>query len=402
MTTQYLIVADDFTGANDTGIQMKKRGINVDVLLSPAFHSSSIVLDTESRNLNANDSYYKVFKMVSEVCALSKFDIIYKKVDSTLRGNIAHEIRAIADVYHPDLIVFAPAFPKMNRITKNGKQYLNDEPLMNTELTKDPLSPIKTDNLAEILNQAFKESVRYHEVSELDNNCFNISDEYLHVIDIVSDKQISDLSKILLKLNKKILYVGSAGLAEGLFNSLYPTDPVLGVVASISQVSIEQINYAESEGINIVKIEPADIFNNETYNKYAEEICLKLSQKKDVILTTCKSKSDYEQTLAFSEENGILFHVAITKVKECLGSIVDIVLKNVSISGLFLTGGDTAVNIVNKIQAAGCCIKQEISSGIGMSTFIHERYGNIKIVTKAGAFGTNKDIITSINKLKEK
>ncbi|MBI0151484.1 four-carbon acid sugar kinase family protein, partial [Bifidobacterium sp. M0353] len=80
MTTQYLIVADDFTGANDTGIQMKKRGINVDVLLSPAFHSSSIVLDTESRNLNANDSYYKVFKMVSEVCALSKFDIIYKKV----------------------------------------------------------------------------------------------------------------------------------------------------------------------------------------------------------------------------------------------------------------------------------------------------------------------------------
>jgi Uncharacterized protein conserved in bacteria len=69
---------------------------------------------------------------------------------------------------------------------------------------------------------------------------------------------------------------------------------------------------------------------------------------------------------------------------------------------LFLTGGDTAVNIVNKIQAAGCCIKQEISPGIVMSTLIHERYGNIKIVTKAGAFGTKKDIVTSINKLKEK
>lgn len=37
-----------------------------------------------------------------------------------------------------------------------------------------------------------------------------------------------------------------------------------------------------------------------------------------------------------------------------------------------------------------------------MSTLIHERYGNIKIVTKAGAFGTKKDIVTSINKLKEK
>ncbi|SCC33635.1 Uncharacterized conserved protein YgbK, DUF1537 family [Gilliamella bombicola] len=402
MTTQYLIIADDYTGANDTGIQMKKRGIAVDVLLTPTSHSNSIVLDTESRNLCADEAYLKVKKMTSEVYSLGKFDIVYKKVDSTLRGNIAQEIKAVADIFHPDIIVFAPAFPKLNRITKNGKQYLNGQLLMNTELTKDPLSPIITDDLTVILQQAFKEQVYYHPISELEGNTFSIKDGYLHIVDIAADKHIAKLSEILLNLNKRILYVGSAGLAEGIFNSLYPTDPVLGVVASISQVSIDQINYAESEGINIVKIEPADIFDSKTYDNYIERISFLLSQKNDVIITTCKSKKDYEKTLSVSKNNGFSSYDTANKVKACLAYIVDSVLKKSNITGLFLTGGDTAVNIVSKINAAGCSIKQEISPGIVMSNLIHEEYGDIKVITKAGAFGNEKDLVISINKLKEK
>lgn len=30
----YLIIADDFTGANDTGVQLKKRGINTEVIFN--------------------------------------------------------------------------------------------------------------------------------------------------------------------------------------------------------------------------------------------------------------------------------------------------------------------------------------------------------------------------------
>lgn len=402
MTTKYLIIADDFTGANDTGIQMRKRGIEVDVLLSPTFHSSSIVIDTESRNLSKDNAYLKVKDMTSKICSSSDFDIIYKKVDSTLRGNIAQEIQAVADVYRPDIIVFAPAFPKLNRVTKSGKQYLNGQPLMQTELTKDPLSPIITDDLSEILQQAFKEPIKYHPIVELEDNTFTLSNNYLHIVDIISDKHISQLSSILLNLNKKILYVGSAGLAEGIFNSLYPTEPVLGVVASISQVSIDQINYAESEGVDVIKIEPEDIFNSKIYGKYIKEISTQLSKKKDVIITTCKNKADYEKTLAFSKENGVSSQDAINQVKNCLAFIVDSVLKKSSVSGLFLTGGDTAVNIVTKLGAAGCTIKKEISPGIVMSNLIHDVYGNIKVVTKAGAFGSERDLVNSFNKLKEK
>jgi len=59
----YLIIADDFTGANDTGVQLKKRGIKTNVILDTKNindFSISYVIDTESRGLTEKDAYEKV------------------------------------------------------------------------------------------------------------------------------------------------------------------------------------------------------------------------------------------------------------------------------------------------------------------------------------------------------
>ena len=51
MEDRYLIIADDFTGANDTGVQLKRRGYPTEVLFAgkPVDSQKSIVIDTESR-----------------------------------------------------------------------------------------------------------------------------------------------------------------------------------------------------------------------------------------------------------------------------------------------------------------------------------------------------------------
>ena len=58
---QYLIVADDFTGANDTGVQLRRRGMPVSVVFSGALVTGddSSVIDTESRALPAKAAYQK-------------------------------------------------------------------------------------------------------------------------------------------------------------------------------------------------------------------------------------------------------------------------------------------------------------------------------------------------------
>lgn len=51
---QYLIIADDFTGANDTGVQLVRRGIPTNVVFRASgikTDGNSYVLDTETRNL---------------------------------------------------------------------------------------------------------------------------------------------------------------------------------------------------------------------------------------------------------------------------------------------------------------------------------------------------------------
>ena len=106
MEKRFLIVADDFTGANDTGVQLKRYGIPVEVLLdgkqSPG--DISLVLDTESRALMAGAAGRKVKRMLEGV-ELSEFSFVIKKVDSTLRGNVAEEIAALDAVYQSELIV---------------------------------------------------------------------------------------------------------------------------------------------------------------------------------------------------------------------------------------------------------------------------------------------------------
>ena len=90
------IVADDFTGSNDTGVQLTRRGFRTMVTLNPAGVKDdglSYVLDTESRNIPGAEARAKVAGLLAGL-DLSGFDCVIKKVDSTLRGNIAEEIRS--------------------------------------------------------------------------------------------------------------------------------------------------------------------------------------------------------------------------------------------------------------------------------------------------------------------
>ena len=59
MEYRYLIIADDFTGANDTGVQLRRRGFATEVLFAgkPVGAKHSVVIDTESRTVHPDHAY---------------------------------------------------------------------------------------------------------------------------------------------------------------------------------------------------------------------------------------------------------------------------------------------------------------------------------------------------------
>ena len=117
-----LIIADDFTGALDTGVQFAARGIKTRVVVgadAALTHQNAdvLVVDTETRHLPAAQAYAAVEGLVQRA-KYAGFAYLYKKTDSALRGNVGAELTALLSASGSRQLAFLPAFPQMNRVTK--------------------------------------------------------------------------------------------------------------------------------------------------------------------------------------------------------------------------------------------------------------------------------------------
>lgn len=144
MKPRILIVADDLTGAAEIGGIAFDCGLTARILFDTDYASNYpedvIILDAHSRNLNPEDAYQRIKEMISGV-DLSTFDLVFKKVDSLLRGPIASEIKALLDKMHEDSAYLIPANPSKNRIIRSGKYYIDGLAINKTSFRHDPQYP---------------------------------------------------------------------------------------------------------------------------------------------------------------------------------------------------------------------------------------------------------------------
>ena len=137
-----LIIADDFTGALDTGVQFAAAGAGVRVL----------VMDAETRHLDGREAYEVVWNITKRAMACG-VPFIYKKTDSALRGNIGSELTALLDASGQDSLPFIPAFPQMGRITREGVHYINNIPVKDSVFGRDPFEPVTCSFIPDIIHQ---------------------------------------------------------------------------------------------------------------------------------------------------------------------------------------------------------------------------------------------------------
>lgn len=148
------VIADDFTGANDVGIQLNHYGLNVVSSFNEVYGADVVVYSTESRNIEGKEAKKIVAKEFKKM-QKKGFDCFYKKIDSTLRGNIYEEIEAILEnIEKNERVAVAVAFPKMGRVIKNGEHFLNGIKLEESEIAKDHLTPVKDGDLKKIFKNA--------------------------------------------------------------------------------------------------------------------------------------------------------------------------------------------------------------------------------------------------------
>ena len=142
-----LVIADDFTGAVDTGAQFKAKDVLIRVGEEQALlpgtdrQTQVLILDAETRHMGAEEAYRTIYRIVSRAVELG-IPCIYKKTDSGLRGNIGSELSAMLSASGQPRLHFIPAFPLLKRTTSGGVHYIDGCPVAESVFGRDPFEPV--------------------------------------------------------------------------------------------------------------------------------------------------------------------------------------------------------------------------------------------------------------------
>jgi hypothetical protein len=152
-----LILADDFTGALDTGVQFAACGIPTRVVVGEqvdlaASDAAVLVVDTETRHLPAAEAYAVIAKLTRDAMSAGVFSI-YKKTDSALRGNIGAELSALLKTSGERRLPFLPAFPQIDRVTRDGVHYISGVPVTESPFGIDPFEPVRHARVTELIGE---------------------------------------------------------------------------------------------------------------------------------------------------------------------------------------------------------------------------------------------------------
>lgn len=425
------ILADDLTGASDSGVQFARKGLSTQVIFHlQQFRQATegvdtVVLDTDSRSVPVTEAYQRVSEAAQRLNE-TQFAHVYKKLDSTLRGNLGTEIDAVMDVLHFQMAVIAPAFPKIGRTTCNGTHYLQGVPIHETEIARDPKCPVTESDICRLLaRQSTRKSVlvpletlRLGTEAVLDLvECKRTDGVQLFVFDAETDDDLTRIADIMANDRYRVLWVGSAGLADMLPERLGimtrtpieqavpKTDkPTMLVAGSISRITREQVaTYCEQPDIFSVELNPLPVVEGEAAWEQETGRCRQLLTEalvsgRDVAFYAGAAPEQVAAAKELGAKRGIDGTAISNRIADAIGSVAASVVASRDLQGIILTGGDTAKAVCKHLGVTGISLLQELEPGIPLSRLVGGR--DLLTVTKAGAFGKKDSLVNALHVLK--
>jgi uncharacterized protein YgbK (DUF1537 family) len=430
MSQRCLLIADDLTGGADAGAQFAKRSLST-LLISvkegtridfTKYGSTDVlVINTDSRKLTPD----KASHLVSSLCReydRNLFPVIYKKIDSTLRGNIGFEIDAILKETNIPICFITPAYPEQDRTLVNGILRVGGKPVALTEAARDAASPVQESHVQKLLQDQSQNNIGKIDLSHVAAGREHlkkiVKDERnkgnkIIIFDAVTRQDLRSVAEAGFDLDKRPLFVGSAGLAEEVARELSPrerstktqtaTKPLTHVFiisGSVSNVTHEQLKRLQRRDILSFELSKSFLIKEDPDFEAAKgELIPIISDalaKGHVILRTCSKR------LTSGAPETFPIHLKIAKV---IGEVALSVLKESRVgirdTALVLTGGDTAFSVLSLLKIEGVEIEGEILEGIVIGHLVGGKWDGLKVVTKAGAFG-KEDALEKIIEILER
>ncbi|MEW9677437.1 four-carbon acid sugar kinase family protein [Lentibacillus sp. L22] len=421
------IIADDLTGANDSGVQLTEKGISTSVFFDLPQHAdlldSGIVIDTNSRALSQKQAF-DVTKQAARFLKESGYKHMYKKMDSTLRGHIGTELQAVFEAFPVDFVVIAPAYPQLGRTTVDGVHFVNGTELAATEAANDPKHPVKESFIPKIIENEIGKKVGLLKRADFSKNLSDFRDILNHfkernihylVCDVQTQGDLQKLAAKITTVTSDVIWAGSAGLAEVLPDVLGIAQEkqtehvdcaeyVMTVCGSLSSITQKQVAYAKAQSkVSGVEIDSIRIFSkdwNSISRQYVNSCLEALEHGNDIVLHVPSDERTRNEVQKKGKALGLTDNQIGEHVSKALAEIIlQVTKENDQLTGFMLTGGDTAKDTTRHLGGIGFNLMKQIETGIPLGTLIGTSK-TFTVVTKAGAFGGKDSIYYAMQEMK--
>lgn len=374
------VIADDLTGALDTGVQFRQWGYKVSLTDIPDNSTADVtIINTDTRNKTPEIAYQTTYQATKKV---TNHDIIYKKIDSTLRGNPGQELQAILDATNERSAVLTPTFPQTKRRVKNGHLYIGEKLITETDYIQE--YRIHTSYIPEIL---VTKTPIYQNV-----NTERILETGIAVLDSETEQDLINIAN-----NHTRVLAGSAGLANALCHTLRNPPPVITVIGSIrTETRRQAINLSKRLGAAIIPLDSIKALKRNPQSETIQRAKQALRKGQDIIIMSASSQKIVEDTRKEAKRLRLSSQKLEIYVTESLADITKVLL-NQKLSGIIMTGGATALAITKRLNVKNIEILDEVRPGIPVL-----KLDNLPAITKAGGFGESDALIQATQYLKRK
>lgn len=364
------IQADDLTGACDTGAPFAARGLETLVVWSggdgppvmPRETPAVLVVDTESRTATVEAARARA-RAAGSALKAGPPRILYKKLDSTLRGHVAAEIDGMLDGSGLAAALLAPAFPAQRRTVVDGCLRVDCRPADETAIARDPAFPRTGASVPALLAAGGIAPVAALPLSTVRRGLDEVGPRLQRFVatggralaaDAETDADLSVLASA--GLDGSVLLAGSAGLA-------------VAIAARLSSAGGEAL---EARPLRLRR--PLLVVAGSAHPATRAQIG-RLGRHEGLDVLAPPSAEGSDDPARRRETAARLAEAARARVQRSRPGT------------LLVTGGETAIAVLAALRARGLSLAGEVAPGVALGTIVGGPFDGLAVVTKAGGFG---------------
>ncbi|MGH3366345.1 MAG: four-carbon acid sugar kinase family protein [Nocardioidaceae bacterium] len=416
-----LVVADDFTGANAAAAGFARGGLRAvtvglggrwDAVAEFRDRFDVVVVTTESRHASAETVHEAVSRAIQ---AGWPVDLVCCRIDTTLRGNVGVAAQAVlrsaaAASGHRTVGLCVPAHPAAGRHTVDGLQLLDGRMLEDTELARDPRSPVRTSSVRDVLRRGTSLAIAHVPLAVVSGDPGALLTALRDVVrggadvvvaDASTEAHLDRIAAAAVATREEADWVGidpgpaSAALARALgIHGRREQGPLLAVSGSATDQTRTQLQaLLATRDVHLVKPTSSTkscVPDVEATARDLTQVLTSVRPGAVVLLATALSAEDVQP---LTDEDGAAVPAALGRVtRRALEACA-------TVEGVYTTGGDVTAAVLNELGARGLEVDDEIVPLAVSGQIVGGSWTGLPIVTKGGLVGDHDCAIACIDRL---